>query len=267
VTLGTSSGPEVVVNHAEANGVYEALYLRPALSAVGQPGHIVQLGFDKASGSDLTPLTNVVIYLRNTAATSLGTGPLDTTGYQRVFRGVLANSTAGGVQLVRLDRSFYYDYAGSLGVLILRRGGNVNATSGQRALFRGGAGGGQAFARAGSGGAAFPSASTVLTPSTTVANFAVFYGPATALRPGRLLFAAPTPVPATESLQLTLPNDAGPTLSVQLTDALGQLVGPRYELAAQGRPWELPLGGVAPGLYWLQVRRGAEQASWRVVKQ
>ncbi|RTQ52218.1 T9SS type A sorting domain-containing protein [Hymenobacter gummosus] len=264
-TFGTDTGPEVVVNHADANGVYEALYLRSAFRSITQGGHIVQLAFDKGSGTDTSPLTNVVLYLRN--ANGFNGGTLDTTGYQRVFQGSFAN-TSSAIQTVRLDRSFYYDYAGGLSVLILRRGGNVNNVAGQRALFRGGFGQGQATARAGSGAAAFPAASTVLTTSTTVANLAVFYGPATAARPARAaLGTPPSPQPATDVVALDLPDLAGGPVRAQLTDACGRVVTPPRAVAARGQRWELPLAGLAPGLYLLQLRSGQQHTTWRVLKQ
>ena len=73
-----------------------------------------------------------MIYFKTTTATELTAGTLDTTGYQRVFKGSLTNNAPTGFMEVVLNRSFAYTSStNNLSVLVLRNGGATNSTSGQ----------------------------------------------------------------------------------------------------------------------------------------
>ncbi|GAA3980309.1 hypothetical protein [Hymenobacter antarcticus] len=84
VTAGNQISALSPINHGSSEGAFETVYLQ---TDINQAGSITRLAFDKWDGTEVVPLTGVVIYLKTTTATGFVTGPLDTLGYQRVYAG------------------------------------------------------------------------------------------------------------------------------------------------------------------------------------
>jgi hypothetical protein len=104
------------------------------------------------------------------------------------------------------------------------------------------------------------------TPLAVLASFAATTLTATTAAPGSLSFAL-APNPAHAAATLTLPAVPGTaTATLTLRDALGRtLRTATLPLPAAGLRHELDLGGLAPGIYAVQVRAGATSATRRLV--
>jgi hypothetical protein len=96
---------------------HEAIYLQ---SEIGVAGTINQIGYYKASGSDLNPITPVTIYLKHTTDATLATGTYSLTGYTQVYNGAFPNNTTEGWMEVQLTTPFQYNNTNNLAILILK---------------------------------------------------------------------------------------------------------------------------------------------------
>jgi len=103
--------------------VTEAIYLQ---SEIGYYGSITDLAYYKATGTDVTPIESVAIFMKHTAATTVATGAWDTTGYTCVFAGAFTNNTPPGWMNVTLSSPFLYNNSDNLQILILKGGPAVS---------------------------------------------------------------------------------------------------------------------------------------------
>ena len=268
ITAGTSISALSPINHASSEGAFETIYLQ---TSINQAGPITRLAFEKNDGTEVTPLTGVVIYLKTTAATSFVDGPLDTLGYQRVFVGNYPNATPSGYQEVTLRTPFAYSNAANLNlsVLVLRKGGNVQATIGPRARFLYGITTTpiRIACRRNTGTAPITSAS-VLTATNILPNIRLTFGTpsataGSAARAGATLFPVPTAGPAT----LQAPGWTGP-LTYFIADALGRVLRPAtaLPLSTDGR-FSLALNDLPAGTYYLYLSGAARREVLRLVRE
>ncbi|HNX01256.1 MAG TPA: BNR-repeat neuraminidase N-terminal domain-containing protein, partial [Candidatus Cloacimonadota bacterium] len=117
VTIGTgTSTQEGPLNRYWNYGAFEGIYLQ---SEVGPACTISAIGFNKASGSDVNPITSVTIYMKTTSETTLATGNYSTTGYTQVYSGSFPNTATSGWMEQTLTTPFNYDASGNLAILIV----------------------------------------------------------------------------------------------------------------------------------------------------
>ena len=254
ITAGNQISALSPINHGSAEGAFETVYLQPSIN---QAGSITRLAFDKWDGSEVTPLTGVVIYLKTTTATGFVTGPLDTLGYQRVYAGNFPNATPPGYQEVVLRTPFAYPNAANqhLAVLVLRKAGNVQATIGPRARFLYGitANPIRIACRRYTGSDPVTSA-TVLTATNISPNIRLTFGTPSASKTGAGAATARLfPLPAAATATLDARGWAGP-LAYFITDALGRVVRPAtaLPLAPDGQ-YQLAINGLPTGTYHLHL--------------
>ncbi len=95
--------------------VHEAIYLQ---SEINTAGNITHIAYYKASGDDVNPIENVLIYMKHTQATTLATGTYSLDGYTLVFSGSFTNNATSGWMEVPLTTPFYYNNSDNLQILI-----------------------------------------------------------------------------------------------------------------------------------------------------
>jgi hypothetical protein len=242
VNVGTASSALSPINHNAAYQAQEFIYLQ---SQLNQAGSITRLAFEKASGSDMNPITNTVIYLKTTPATAFTTGVLDTTGYQRVWAGSFPNAGTSGYQEVTLRTPFSYNNTSNLSLLVIRNNGNVASTS-TRALWR------YDFINRNSGrrysGAVPLSAATSLTATDVLVNLRLTFGNPTASAQEHYLGASQLyPNPARTELHLTAERAA----RLWVTDLAGRTVRPAQLLRPVSGRITLPVADLPVGVYVL----------------
>ena len=269
VTAGTAVSAISPINHANSEGAFEAVYLQ---STLNQAGSITRLAFEKADGTELLPLTGVVIYLKTTAATEFVTGTLDTLGYQRVYAGSFPNATPAGYQEITLRQPFAYGNAPNqnLAVLVLRKNGSVQATIGPRArYFYGITMAPIRIACRRYSGTVPVTNTTTLSATNILPNLRLVFGTASAVRAGAAT-AAPAqlfPVPAAAIVALSAPEWTGP-LSYFISDALGRQVRPVTALsAAADGQYHLAVSELRPGTYHLHLAGRGQQQVLRLVRE
>jgi hypothetical protein len=205
VTISPGTLPSIFLplNQFSAQGVYEAIYLQ---TLVNQGGTITRLAFEKNDGTDLRDLDGVSVYLKSTPATQFTTGTIDSSGYQRVFRGSFTNTTGSGFQEIVLQQPFVYNNTGNLSLLVIRRNGTAvaAASNGPRARWRYGTST-AAIARRFDGGTPITS-STTLATSNVLANLRLTFGAATASRLAASLRVELYPNPAGSRCRVQLPT-------------------------------------------------------------
>ncbi|MBC6698999.1 T9SS type A sorting domain-containing protein [Hymenobacter puniceus] len=267
VTAGSQISALSPINHASSEGAYETIYLQ---NSINQAGAITRLAFEKSDGTELTPLSGVILYLKTTTATEFQSGALDTLGYQRVYAGNFPNATTSGYQEVQLQRPFSYaNTAGQhLSVLVLRRGGNVQATIGPRARFLYGVTTAplRIACRRYTGTLPVTSA-TMLTATNVLCNIRLTFNTPQATAAARRLVLALYPNPATSTLQVELPRP-NQAAQVQIIDFLGRVVGAEQRLAASTTGvGQLSVATLPAGSYWLRLRQDGEVRVQPFVKE
>jgi len=268
VTAGNQISALSPINHASSEGAFETVYLQ---STINQAGTITRLAFEKSDGTELLPLTGVVIYLKTTSATEFLTGTLDTLGYQRVYTGSYPNSAPSGYLDVTLQRPFLYANQPNqnLAVLVTRRNGNVQATIGPRARYLYGVTSAPIrIACRRYTGTAPVTSSTTLTATNILPNLRLTFGVGAPTRPAALAQGARLyPVPATSTATLATPTGYGPG-SFFITDALGRTVLPITPLqAAPDGQQALDLSALPAGPYLLHLRTATRQEVLRLMRE
>ncbi|MEO0075538.1 MAG: T9SS type A sorting domain-containing protein, partial [candidate division WOR-3 bacterium] len=94
----------------------EAIYLQ---NEIGYPGYITNLAYYKTAGSNTTQFDDVRIYMKHTQASTIATGPFDTTDYTLVYQGILPFYAIGWMD-VQLTTPFLYNNTDNLQVLALK---------------------------------------------------------------------------------------------------------------------------------------------------
>ncbi|PKN72679.1 MAG: hypothetical protein CVU50_05940 [Candidatus Cloacimonetes bacterium HGW-Cloacimonetes-3] len=96
---------------------HEAIYLA---SQIGTPCTIKSIGYEKRSGTDLTTIGAVSIYLKHTEASTLANGDYSTEGYTLVYSGTFPNTATSGWMEVELDTLFEYNGSSNLALLLTK---------------------------------------------------------------------------------------------------------------------------------------------------
>jgi hypothetical protein len=241
INIGTSSSALSPLNQNVAHQAQEFIYLQ---SQINTAGRITRLAFEKASGSDVTPLTNTVIYLKHTTATVFTTGLLDTTGYQRVWAGSFPNAGTSGYQEVTLTTPFAYNNTANLAVLVIRNNGSVAGT-GVRALWR------YEFINRNScrrySGATALSSATSLAVTDVLVNMRLTFPTATGTTQRYVGGPGLYPNPATDRLYVPAQEPA----ALRVTDLRGRTLRSAVRLRPVGGRLELPLADLPAGSYLL----------------
>lgn len=265
IVNGTATSASAPLAYGSPYSANEAIYLGSQITTTGS---ISRVAFDKVEGSIVAPIENVVIYFKTTTATELTAGTLDTTGYQRVFKGSLTNNAATGFMEVALSQAFAYtSNTSNLAVLVLRNGGATSSTSGQQPKYRYGFTTGRNSTRRYTGATALTSA-TSLTVSTALANMRLTFGTPQATQAARNTLAVSLyPNPAAGKITLQLPT-VRQVARVQVMDLLGRAVLPATEaMPGSTGAVELPIEALAAGNYLLRVTQGEDVAVQRFVKE
>ncbi|MCE1189760.1 MAG: fibronectin type III domain-containing protein, partial [Ignavibacteria bacterium] len=118
LTVGTGVLTQAYPMHRNYNySTWEGIYLQ---SEVGTAKVISKIGFTKSSGTDVTGIQSVQVYLKHTSGSTLAAGQYSLSGYTQVFNGSFTNNAASGLMEVSLDKSFYYNGTDNLQVLIVK---------------------------------------------------------------------------------------------------------------------------------------------------
>lgn len=260
VTVGTGTSISALspINHAEAYSVCESVYLQ---TQINQGGQITRLAFDKNSGTNLTPLNNVYIYLKTTAATTMAAGAFDSTGYQRVYKGSFPNAATSGYQEVQLSRPFSYNNTDNLAVLVVRLNGTTDDVLASRARWNYTTSTGRTSVRRGYD-ATFPT--TLSSTSTFLPNVRLTFGTATAAKDRQVTVGGLYPNPTTD--QLFVPAEQRAT--IRITDLRGREVRPAAQLSPVGGRLALSVAGLPAGVYVLhQELADGTTATQRFVRE
>lgn len=265
VSTGTALNIFLPLNQFSAQGAYEAIYLQNRLN---QAGTITSLAFEKSDGTDLRDIDGVKIYLKTTTATQLANGTIDSTGYQRVFKGSFTNSTASGFQEIVLNQPFAYNNTANLSLLLIRTNGqNVAAASnGPRARWL------YSISTAGIGrrydGASPITGTTLFAATNVLANLRLTFSTGTATRTVTLGASSRLfPLPATQQVTLDATGLTG-ALSYFITDEVGRLVQPTTVLpAAADSRHRLDLSTLRNGSYHLHLSTPTQREVIRLMRE
>ncbi len=118
ITIGTGTSTQAypIDRYYNYSG-HESIYIA---SEIGSAGTIRTLAFYKSSGTDITSIDAVTIYMKNTTTATLATGAYSTTGYTQVYSGSFPNTATSGWMGVTLTTPFSYDGTSNLGILIVK---------------------------------------------------------------------------------------------------------------------------------------------------
>jgi hypothetical protein len=122
IGTGTSSSSLYPMYGYDSYSVTEAIYLQ---SEIGYYGYLNNIAYYKNSGTAITPIENVKIYMKHTTETSLATGAYDTTGYTCVFSGTFPNDATSGWMSIELDDPFLYNNSDNLDMIIIKGPPNI----------------------------------------------------------------------------------------------------------------------------------------------
>ncbi|MDB5270456.1 MAG: putative Gingipain [Hymenobacter sp.] len=265
VPAGTLPSIFLPLNQFSAQGAYEVIYLQ---SSLNQAGTITRLAFEKSDGTDLRGIDGIKIYLKTTTATQLATGTIDSTGYQRVFKGTFPNATGSGFQEIVLNQPFAYNNASNLSLLLIRTNGqNVAAASnGPRARWLYGTsttGIGRRY-----DGASPITSTTAFAATNVLANLRLTFSTGTATRTVTLGASSRLfPLPATQAVTLDATGLRGP-LTYFITDEVGRIVRATTALpvAADSRH-RLDLSTLRNGNYHLHLSSPTQREVIRLVRE
>lgn len=116
IGTGTQSSYTQPMNRFYNYSSWEAIYTQ---SEMGGAKDLTHIFFDKGAGTDLNPLTNVMIYMMHTTGDTVATGQVtDTSGYTLVYSGSFPNNNATGWHGVALNNIFSYNGVDNLRILI-----------------------------------------------------------------------------------------------------------------------------------------------------
>lgn len=113
-TTNSYAGP---MNRYYNYSAHEALYLQSEISSIG---FITSIAYYKDHGTDLSPIANVIIYMKHTTDTVLTSGNYSLNGYTEVFNSSFTNNNLSGWMSVALTTPFYYNNNDNLQILILK---------------------------------------------------------------------------------------------------------------------------------------------------
>jgi len=118
IIIGTGSETQPYpINRYWNYSSHEAIYLA---SQIGTACNIRYLGFHKGSGTDVSPIEAVSIYMKHTSESSLSSGDYSTDGYTLVYSGTFPNTDTSGWMEVELDNLFAYNGNSNLAILTIK---------------------------------------------------------------------------------------------------------------------------------------------------
>jgi|GEM_PF-6656947 len=263
ITGGTATMLASPITHIYSDNAYEIIYRK---TQINQAGNVTHLAFEKASGTDLNALDGVKIYFKLTTATLFTTGPVDSTGYTRVFKGAFTNSSASGFQEVTLDRSFAYDNVQNLSMLVIRQGGtNIVTTDPGRTTWLMGTNTQPGICRRYTDQRPLSATSQLLAAQNLV-NTRLTFGAATATREDQTVVLGSFPNPTTDryTVQLTQPSQPA---TASISDMLGRSVRAAALLPVRNAAAEVNVADLPAGTYLLRVQQNGRFSVHRFVKQ
>jgi len=118
IIIGTGSGTQPYpINRYWNYSSHEAIYLA---SQIGTACNIRYLGFHKGSGTNVSPIEAVSMYMKHTSESSLSSGDYSTSGYTLVYSGTFPNTDTSGWMEVELDNLFAYNGTSNLAILTIK---------------------------------------------------------------------------------------------------------------------------------------------------
>ncbi len=118
VTIGTGTSSQYYpIDRLYNYSAAEIVYLQ---SEIGMSGSINRLAFQKVSGTDINPILDVSIYMKQTTATTLATGDYSTADYTLVYTGPFTNTATTGWMEVTLTTPYTYSNTQSLSILVVK---------------------------------------------------------------------------------------------------------------------------------------------------
>ncbi len=118
ITIGAGTSSQTYpIDRYYNYSAHEAIYLA---SEVGAAGTIKSIAFNKASGTDVSTIEAVTIYMKNSSTATLATGTYSTTGYTQVYSGTFPNTATSGWMEVNLNTQFAFDGVSNLHILTVK---------------------------------------------------------------------------------------------------------------------------------------------------
>ncbi len=129
VIVGTGTGLSALspLGRTVDYGVCEIIYLA---TEINTSGAINQLAFDRVSGTDISPIDSVTIYMQHTSLSAFTTSNYSASGYTLVYSGTFPNDTGTGWREVVLNTPFAYNGTDNLDVLVVKGYQAANTGSG-----------------------------------------------------------------------------------------------------------------------------------------
>jgi len=134
VIIGTGTSTQLFpLDRSQLYSTHEVIYLA---SEINLTGYITHISYYRAGGTNITAIESVRIFMKHTTATTLATGPCDSTdGFTRVFAGSFTNNTTEGWVINELTTPFNYNGTDNLQILIFK-GYQATLTTAARPLWR-----------------------------------------------------------------------------------------------------------------------------------
>ncbi|MCK9584806.1 MAG: T9SS type A sorting domain-containing protein [Candidatus Cloacimonetes bacterium] len=118
VIIGSGTGTQEFPLHRHYNySSHEAIYLA---SEIGMNGNISSLAYDKASGSNASPIEATSIYMKHTTASIFDNGDYSLDGYTLVYSGAFPNTGRSGWMEVDFSEPFAYNGVDNLSILVIK---------------------------------------------------------------------------------------------------------------------------------------------------
>jgi len=117
IGTGTSSSYYGPMDRYYNYSTHEAIYLQ---SEIGVTGSITNIAYYKDSGSDISAIESVTIYMKHTMSTTLASGTYSLTGYTQVFSGAFTNNAISGWMQINLSTPFEYNNTDNLQILVIK---------------------------------------------------------------------------------------------------------------------------------------------------
>ncbi|MEO0075601.1 MAG: hypothetical protein ABIK31_05790, partial [candidate division WOR-3 bacterium] len=117
IGTGTTSSPYQPVYRYWNYSTHEVIYLQ---SEINVAGIITDIAWNKASGTDVNPIENVTIYMKEDATATMTSGDYSLTGYTQVYSGTFPNNAQSGWMNITLDTPFAFNNINNLHILVLK---------------------------------------------------------------------------------------------------------------------------------------------------
>ncbi len=253
ITNGTNGSASAPLNHSNPYSANEMIYLQ---TQINQAGNIGKIAFEKAGGANVSPITNVFIYMKHTTLSALTAGAFDTTGYTRVYKGDFTNNSTTGWMEVVLNTPFVYNNTSNLSIIFFKNNGSTGTSQTYKYGFV------TRLATRRANNATGITTATNLTTSDALPNLRLEFvaptGMAKAIDPAAFSL---TPNPATG---LVVIKNAENASLIQVLDLTGRVV---LSQKVQETNSELDLTKLPVGAYLVQVLTKNTVSVQRLIKQ